>query len=120
MVHHLERSRHDPGGDDVTDGLGGVAHGRERQQQGAHRRWVRRQADGDFGGDSECAFTADERASQIEPGRLVLQPSEFSDLPVGQDDLDGQNMGVRDAVGEAVGASRIVGDIAAERADLLA
>ena len=60
------------------------------------------------------------RAAKVEAGGLVLGAAEHGDLPVGQYDFQRHDVGIGDAVGEAVGASRIVGDIAAERADLLA
>ena len=120
LIHHLERGGHDTGGDDVADGLRSVADRGERQQQGAHGRGVGCDPDPDLGGDPERALAANERAAKVESGGLILGAAEHGDLPVGQYDFQRHDVGIGDAVGEAVGASGIVGDIAAERADLLA
>ena len=40
-VHHLERGRHDPRGDDPAHRGAGVFDGGEVEQQRAHRGWVR-------------------------------------------------------------------------------
>ena len=46
--------------------------------------------------------------------------AEHGDLAVGQHDLDGEHVGAGDAVGQAVRAARVVGDVPADRAALLA
>ena len=100
--------------------MGSVAHRGERQQHRANCWWVGSQPDCDLRGDPEGAFTPHERPPQIEAVGLVLQTTEHGDLAIGQHDLDGKDMSIGDTVGKAVRTSGVVGNVAAQRADLLA
>ena len=84
------------------------------------RRRERREPHRDPGGDAERALAADERAPQVVAGRLGVEAAEHRDLAVGQHDLEGEDVGAGHARGEAVRAARVVGDVAADRARLLA
>ena len=120
LVHHLHRRRDDAGGDHGADrrcaGLDGV----EVHQHRADRRRVRRQAHADLRGDAEHPLAADEHATQVVARRLGVLAAEHDHLAVGQDDLEAEDVGVGDALGEAVRTARVVGHVAADRARLLA
>ena len=118
-VHHLQRGRHDPGGDDARHGGGRVVHGREVGEQGRQARRYRGEADGDAGGDPHRPLAADERPPQVEAVGLGVDPAEQGHRTVGQHDLEGQHVGAGDAVQKAVRSARIVGHIATDRAGLL-
>src|ERR687897_94595 len=120
LVHHLERRRQQPAGDDAAHGLGGGVDRGEVEQQRGHGRWVGREPHGDAGGDAQGSLAAHERAPQVEPGGLGVEPAEDGHRPVGQHDLHGQHMGARHAVGEAVRPARVVGHVAPDGAGLLA
>src|SRR5690606_31772344 len=49
-----------------------------------------------------------------------VETTEHAHGAVGQHDLQGEHVGAGDPVGEAVGPARVVGDVAADRAGLLA
>ena len=119
-VHHLDRGGHEASGDDRAHGRGAVVDAGEVEQQRAHDRRDRRQAHGDLRRDAERALAADERAAEVVARGLGLEPAEHRDPAVGQHDLDGQDVGARHAVGEAVRTARVRGDVAADRARLLA
>ena len=59
-------------------------------------------------------------AHQVGPGRIEPLAAEVNDLAVGQHELERRHVGDREAVLEAVGAAGVLGDVAADRADLLA
>ena len=54
------------------------------------------------------------------PAGSGSSPPSTATVAVGQHDLDGEDVGVGDALGEAVRPARVVGDVAADRARLLA
>ena len=118
--HHLQRGRNEAGGDDRAHARGRIVHRHEVDQQRAHRRRIGRQPHRDAGRDAERALAADEHAAEVVAGRLRVEPAEHHDSTVGQHDLDREHVRRRDAVGEAVRATRVVGDVAADRARLLA
>ena len=120
LIHDFEGGRDDTGSDDIAHGLGGVSDRREREQESANGWWIWGEPNGDLGRNAKCAFTSDERAKWVKPGRLVLESTELSHLTVGEDDLDRKDVGVGDSVRQTVRSPGVVGDIAAERADLLA
>ena len=70
--------------------------------------------------DAEHPLAADERPAQVEAERLGVLAAEHGDRAVGQHDLEGDDVGVGDALGQAVRTARVVGDVAADRARLLA
>ena len=59
-------------------------------------------------------------AEQVGPGRVEPLAAEVDELAVGQHDLERRHVGHREPVLEAVGAARVLGHVAADRADLLA
>ena len=114
------RRRDDTGGDHRAHRRGAVLDGPEVHQHRAHRRRVGRQPHADLGGDAEHALAADEDAAQVVADRLGILAAEHGDRAVGQDDLERQDVGVGDPLGQAVRSTGVVGHVAADRARLLA
>ena len=92
----------------------------EVEQHRAHRRRGLGQPDADLGGDAAHALAADERAAQVVAVDLAALAAEHDHLAVGQHDLEREDVRRRDAVGQAVRTTGVVGDVAADRAALLA
>jgi hypothetical protein len=115
-IHHLDRRGQDPGRDHTRDGaarLVGVPEaGKERHDDlrcaEDPQRQLRR--------DPERPLRADEGAEQVGTG---VPDRQLDELSVRQDDLGGEDVIDGEAVLEAVGAARVLGDVAADRADLL-
>ena len=70
--------------------------------------------------DRERAFRSDERAEQIEAGRVERRPAEVHHLAVRQHRLDAEHVMNREPVLQAVRAAGVLGHVAADRADQLA
>ena len=73
-----------------------------------------------LGRDAERALGADEDAEQIVARRVERLAAELDQLAVGQHDLEAEHVVDGEAVLEAVRAAGVLGDVAADRADLLA
>ena len=116
MIHHLERRRYDPAGDDCRDRFAGRADAREVGEQGADRAGQRRQAYGDLRRDPEVALGADKEPDQIWSPGLTTRAAQLDDRAVGEQDLEREDVICRDAVLEAVRAAGILGDVAAHSA----
>ena len=86
-------------------------------EQRAHACATRRTRTRDSHGDPERSLRADEHAEQV---RALVVARERDELAVGQDDVGGKHVVDREAVLQAVRAARVLGDVAADRADLLA
>ena len=105
----------------ALDGRGAVLDGVEVHQHRADRRRVRGQPHADPRGDAEHPLAADEHPAQVVAGRLRVLAAEHGDRRRRASTTSTARMcGVRDALGEAVRAARVVGDVAADRARLLA
>ena len=87
-----------------------------RRQEGPHRLRCGPDPHSDFGRDAERAFAADEESDQIEAGRIGRRAAETRDFAVGQDDGEPQDVARRHAVLQAVRATGVFGDVAADRA----
>ena len=87
-----------------------VTHGLGRAQE----------AKGDLGRDPERPLRADEHAEQVGPGDSGARAAEPHELAVGEHDRQAGDVVDGEAVLEAVRAARVLGDVAADRADLLA
>ena len=70
VVHHLDGGGEHAGGDDVADGGAGFVGGVEGGEQRLHAFGALHDAQGDFRGDAERAFGADEDAGEIVTGRV--------------------------------------------------
>ena len=120
LIHHLQRSRHHAGGDDRADGLRAIVDAGEVHQHRADHRWVLRQPHAHLGGDAAHALAADERAAQVVAVRLGFVATQLRDLAVGQHDFEPEHVRGRHSVGQAMRPTGVVGDVAADRAALLA
>ena len=89
---------------------------RETREQRPHRLRRAQKAQRQLRRDPERPLGADERAEQV---RALVPDRELDELAVRQDDLGREHVVDREAVLEAVRAARVLGDVAADRADLL-
>ena len=69
-VHHLDRGRHDAGGDDRGGGGAGLVGALEADEQRAHLLGQPDQPHGRGGDDAEGALGADDRAEQVVAGAV--------------------------------------------------
>jgi hypothetical protein len=76
--------------------------------------------DGRGGGDAEGALGADDGAQQVVAGGVRRQPAELHDVALRGDQLRAEDVVAGEAVLEAVRAAGVLGQVAADRADLLA
>ena len=119
-VHHLDRGGQDAGGDDRGHRLAGRVGRPERRQVRGHRLGLAQDAQRDLRRDPERSLRADEGAEQVGPVRIERLAAELDELAVGEHDGQPGDVVDREAVLEAVGAARVLGHVAADRADLLA
>ena len=89
----------------------------EAGEEGAHGLRPPEHPDHDLRGDAQRPLGADESAEQVGPWVGRAEPDE---LAVREDDLSLEHMVDGEAVLEAMGSSGVLGDVAADRADLLA
>ncbi len=120
LIHHLDRRRHHAGSDDAAHGRGAVLDGVEVHQQRPHRGRVLGELDAHGGRDPEHPLAPDERAAKVEPARLGILAAQHGERAVGKHDLDGEHVRGGDTLGQAVRTARVVGDVASDRARLLA
>ena len=120
-VHHLQRHRHDPLSDDRGDRLRGRHHAVECRQHGRHTLGAHEQADGDLGDDGQGAFGADQQPHQIVAGAVGRGATDAHDLTTGnQHRFQCQHVIRGDTVCQAMGATGVLRDVAANRAGWLA
>ena len=123
LVHHLHGGRHDPGADDGASAAPAASIGREVGEQRCTlaRLGSRSQSHRHLGGDAERALGPDEHAEQVVAGRVGCARRRAGPVrrrrapPRAPSDVVGG-----EAVLEAVGAAGVLGDVAADGADLLA
>ncbi len=92
----------------------------EAGEQRPHALGPAQDAERDAGRDAERALGADQDAHQVEPVVVEPLPAEVHDVAVGEHDLEARHVRDGETVLEAVRAARVLGDVAADRADLLA
>ena len=119
LIHHLDGGGHDAGRDDAAHRRCAVLDAGEVHQHRRDRRRILRQPHADRRRDPEHALAADEHAAEIETVGLGLLTAEHRHGAVGQHDLDSEHVARGDPVGEAVRTTRVVGNVAADRAGLL-
>ena len=120
-VHDLHRRRHDPRRDDARDRLARRFDRRERRELGDDDLWLPHDAKRDLDRHAERALGADDDAEQVRPVVAVDRlPAELEQLAVGEHDLRASHVVHGEPVLEAVGAAGVLGEVAADRADLLA
>ena len=93
-----------------------VEDGQDRLDRFADRH----QPDPDAGDDAERAFGADDQAGQVVAGRVRGAAAELDDLAVGQDHFQAQGVVGGHAVAQGVRPTRVLADVAADGARLLA
>ncbi len=106
----------------IDSGDGG-ARGVHRVEAGEQRpNGLRRAHDPecDARRDAERPLGADDDAEEIRPVRVECLAAELDDLAVGQDEGEAGHVVRREAVLQAVRPARVLRDVAADRADLLA
>ena len=96
LVHHLQRRRHDPRGDDRADRRRpGLDRCRSPSASCATAGGSGVSAHAHLGGDAEHPLAADEHAAQVVAGRLGILAAEHGHRAVGQHDLEGEDVRVR-------------------------
>ena len=115
-VHHLDRGGEDPRCDRPGDRGAGCIRVLETREQRPHRLRRRQNAQRQLRRDPECSLGADEQAEQI---RAFVPDRQLDQLPIGQNDLGREHVVDGEAVLQAVRPSRVLGDVAADRAHLL-
>ena len=119
-VHHLDRRRDDPRGDHRRHRLAARLEGAEG---GEHRRDDLRHAldaQRHLHGDPERPLGSDEHPEQVGAVLMEALPAELDELTVGEHHLGTRDVVDREAVLEAVRSAGVLGDVPADRADLLA
>ena len=101
----------------MRDGVAGSIRGGEAGEERPHRLGHPQHAHDDPDCDPERPLGADEHAEQV-GARVVSR--EGDELAVRENDVDREDVVHGEPVLEAVGAARVLGDVAADRADLLA
>ena len=117
VVHHLDRARDHARRHDRGDHLAGLDRRPEEGHERAHRLRLGHDPQPDLGCDAERPLRADEGAEQVEPGRVELLAAQPCDLAVGEHELEAGHVVGGEAVLEAVRSARVLGDVAADRAD---
>ncbi len=102
-----------------TASTGGV-HRPESREEGSHRLGGADDPERDPRGDPERALGADDHPEQVGAVRVESCAAELDDLAVGQHEGQRRDVVRREAVLQAVRAARVLGDVAADRAHLLA
>ena len=115
-VHHLDRGGQDPRGDRARDGRSRSVRVLEPGEHRPHALGGPQNPQGQAGGDAQRSLRADEDTEQTRP---VVPHRELDELAVGQHDVGGQHVVDGEAVLQAVRAAGVLGDVAADRADLL-
>ena len=119
-VHHLDRGRQDPGRDDRRDRLAGRVDRPERRELRAHGLGLADDSQRDLGRDPERPLGTDEGTEQVGPVGVEGLAAELDDLAVRKHDGEAGDVVDGESVLEAVGAARVLGHVATDRADLLA
>ncbi len=119
-VHHLDGRRNNAGADDLRH-RGARCLGRfECRQDRLDGLGSAENAQCDFRDDRERAFRSDQRAEEIDSGRVQRRPAQVHHLAVGQHRLDAEHVVHRESVLQAMRAAGVFRDVAANRADQLA
>jgi hypothetical protein len=120
LVHHLDRRREDPGGDDPGHRCAGRVHRPESGEKRADDLRPSHDPEDDPRDDSECPFRPHDYAEEIRAVRVERLAAQFDDVTVRQDEREPGHVVGREAVLEAVRTTRVLRDVAADRAHLLA
>ncbi|CAB4879359.1 unannotated protein [freshwater metagenome] len=118
-VHHLERRREDPAGNDGRHGVGPVVHAREVHEECPHGRRVLGEPNTHLGRDAEHALAAYEHAAQVVARWFGVLATEHRDGPVRKHDLKSEDVGVGHAVRKTMRSAGIVRHVPADGTTLL-
>ena len=121
VVHELERRGHDPGRDNVRDGLAAGFDGVKCREQRLHGLWLGKKANDDLRDDRKRAFRSDDRARQdpVPRPRLPEFPSRTIS-PSAEHRFNLEDVVRRHAILQAVRAAGILRNVAADAAGHLA
>src|SRR5262249_59084409 len=119
-TYHLHPRRPGPGRDDRRPRRRGLVDRVEDREHRLDGLRLLEDAHDDPRGDPERALGADEDAGQVVAARVARLAAEPHDLAVGHDHLEPEDVIGGDAVLQGVRAAGVVGDVAADRARLLA
>ncbi|MNP10469.1 hypothetical protein D3C76_1026220 [compost metagenome] len=114
VVHHFQAAGDDAGGNDVADGAAGFFHGVERRQQYLGGLRFGQQLDRDLGDHPEQAFGAGEQCQQIETGGVEGVGAQAQMLAIDREDVDLEHVVHGQAVLQAMHATGIFRDVAAD------
>ena len=106
--------------DRIAHELGAITDRVELHEHGHHAGVILHQPHAHLGGHAEHALAADKGAPQVEPKRLGFLTAENSQRSIGQHHLEPHDVGARHPIGQAVRTAGVVGDVATDRAGLLA
>ena len=118
-VHHLQRRRHHTARDDRRDRRRAVVHPLEVEEHRADRRRERGEPNAGGRDDPERSLRTDDDAAEVVADRRWPLAAEPDLRAVGQHDIERQDMGAGDAVGQAMGSAGVRVHVAPDRADLL-
>ncbi len=113
-IHHLERRRHDPGGDDAGHRAGGVLDGIVDHQLRQHLFRPGHDAHRDLGHDGQRPLAADDERPQVVAGRVVGRSAQAHHRAVGQNHLQAEHVVGRDPVFQAARAARVFPHVACQ------
>ena len=118
-VHHLDRGRHDPRRDDRRDRVARLCRRREGREERAGRFRLAQDSQDDLGDDAHHSLAPHQDSQQIVSRRVEHRPAQIDDASVREHDPGAEHVIGREAVLETVGPARVLGHVAADRADAL-
>ena len=119
-VHHFDGGGNDPRADDVRHRAARLADAVEGGEQRLHAFRFAKNADDRLGDHRQRAFAADNQPEQIGAGRIGQRAADLHELAVWQHRVDRKNVVNGESVPQAMRAARVLGDVATDRAHLLA
>ena len=119
-IHHLDRGREDACRDDVRHRAAGLVGRGEGRHERGDLLGAPDDAQRDAHGDAHRPLRPDEHAEQVGARLVEALAAELDQLAVREHDREAAHVVDGEAVLEAVGAARVLGDVAADRAHLLA
>lgn len=119
-IKHFASRGCDAAGGDFDYSLGGIVNFVEDSEERLHGFRQAREPYRDFRDEAERSFRADEKARQIVAGSIHSRAAQADDLAGGEHNFHRKDVVGGDAVGKRVRASRVFGNVAADRASFLA
>src|SRR2546421_537634 len=119
VVHHLDRSRQDARGDDPAHRRSGLVGRMERREQRLDLGRSPHHPENHFRRDPQGAFGPDEHAAQIVSRSIERGAAEVHERAVREHHLQTEDVRGGEPILEAVGAARVLGDVAADGTHLL-